>query len=190
MDIEMNERIALMLCRARTSKGKSQEYMAKALGVSKKTIQNWEDGYSTPTLGKSSEWFKALGLQPMPYFLELMYPEFDVDSSSDDAAISEALHKAIDMRTPKEKRMLLFILYGDHGSSPSGILQLIVAHLYTPLRDRLNVAQNILTNYLIADSQKKLRSKDHVKPDVELLKKSIKQGYETVLNGKEDYTNI
>ena len=67
---EMNERakrFALMFSKSRAKMKKSQEFMALGLGVSKKTIQNWENGTSSPTFFQSSEWFRILGLNPMPY---------------------------------------------------------------------------------------------------------------------------
>lgn len=42
------KRFAQIWSLSRADTGKTQEYMANGLGVSKKTIQNWEKGASAP----------------------------------------------------------------------------------------------------------------------------------------------
>ena len=93
--------------------------MALGLGVSKKTVQNWEKGISTPDLFQGSEWFRILGLNPLPYYLAFLYPDLfgDISPSKSDEELDLALHRLIDQATPMEKRQLLFLMAGKHGSS-------------------------------------------------------------------------
>lgn len=48
--IERAKRFAKVWWKSRDDVGKSQEFMALSMGVSKKTIQNWEKGLSSPNL--------------------------------------------------------------------------------------------------------------------------------------------
>lgn len=120
--------------KSRADAGLSQEEMAIGLGVSKKTIQNWEKGISAPDLFQGSEWFRLLGLNPMPYYLEFVYPTLFSDFSPDksDAEIEDALIHLIRQASPKEKRELLFLMAGKHGSSWFALLQMFTAHCHTP----------------------------------------------------------
>ena len=90
---ERNKRFAKIWSLSRSDAGKTQEYMASGLGVSKKTIQNWEKGVSAPDLYEGSEWFRVLGSNPMPYYLAFLYPWlFDgITPEDDDQDIEQAL---------------------------------------------------------------------------------------------------
>ena len=73
--IDRVNRFSKIWWQSRADAKKSQEYMALSLGVSKKTIQNWEKGTSSPDLFQGCEWFRVLGLNPMPYYLAFLYPD-------------------------------------------------------------------------------------------------------------------
>ena len=128
--------------KSRADAGLSQEEMAIGLGVSKKTIQNWEKGISAPDLFQGSEWFRLLGLNPMPYYLEFVYPTLFSDFSPDksDAEIEDALIHLIRQASPKEKRELLFLMAGKHGSSWFALLQMFTAHCHTSMQCRVSTA--------------------------------------------------
>lgn len=172
MDKDINDRFAMMWRKSRDDAGKSQDYMAHALGVSKKTIQNWESGYSCPSQLLGFEWFNALGIQPLPYYLELMYP-LDFKANMDDDEIEKALIKYIKDMRAVDKRKLLFVIYGDHGSSFSELIELLCAHFHTPDENRLTVAQNVCTNFEIAQARDELIAKNHIMPDISILKTAI-----------------
>ena len=72
---ERAQRFAKIWEQSRADAGKTQDYMAKGLGVPRKTIQNWEKGETAPDLFMGSEWFRVLGINPLPYYLSFVYPE-------------------------------------------------------------------------------------------------------------------
>lgn len=75
------KRFADIWLKSRADAGITQERMAMELGVSKKTIQNWERGLSSPSAFQVFEWFEILGLNPIPYLLAYQYPaEVDLDT--------------------------------------------------------------------------------------------------------------
>lgn len=189
MDLEINDRFARIWRVSRDKAGVSQDVIAKRLGISKKTVQNWEAGASSPSQVMGFKWFKALGIQPLPYYLSVLYPGFgDVPAEPQDKEVDEYLQKLIADLPARTKRELLYMLSGYHGSSVVGVMEMVTAHLQAPLRDRVNVAQSIETNYTIAEANGRIRCPGHVQPDTGLLQEMIGKGKEAVLSGKEEYT--
>lgn len=184
--LELNERFAQMWRRSREDAGKSQEYMSKYLGVSRKTIQNWEDGTSSPNQLKALEWFEALNLQPLPYYLWALYPK--KFNELNDAEIDKTLIDIVHGLPLDLKKKLLFMLAGNHGSSTVGMLELATAHLHVPLEKRINIAQVVATNYELAAHKKTLTCPDDVQPDLVTLNRSIELGTKAVLMDKNSYT--
>lgn len=181
-------KIQFILGKSRTKVGRSQEYMANELGVARKTIQNWENGMSCPTVEQAMTWFEILNLNPLPYFIEYIHPSLeDIKPTDDDERIIEALHVVLNDLPISSIRQLFFLLYGNHGSSPTAILNMLTAHLQSPMKDRLINASIIEKNYEIAMLQHKTSCPTHVQPDLELLKQGIHEGNKAVLNGSESY---
>lgn len=185
---EVKQKFADMWRKSREDANKSQAYMAKKLDVSKKTVQNWESGVSCPSQEKGFEWFDALGVPPLPYYLNLLYKGvFDVKPSSDDDRIELALLTAIKTLTPAEKRKIFYLLYGNHGSSPAGVLDLVTAYLHTPLMARLNVAANIISNYELAETYDYTVNPDNIRPDISFLINSYETAKQAVIDHKTSY---
>lgn len=194
-DIEEKERIdrakrfSKIWWRSRADAGVSQEYVAIGVGVSRKTIQNWEKGISSPDLFQASEWFNVLGLNPLPYFLDFIFPEKvdGIKAADEDKHIEEALNHLIAQLPASGKRQLLYMLYGNHGSSPNAILNLMNAHLQTPLKDRIVHAAMIVEDYEIENSLGNIVSPNNVKPDVKMLRISMDNARATVEKHRSGY---
>lgn len=181
-----------MFLSARLASGMSQAQAAKAIGVSKTTIQSWENGTSSPSQRKGFEYFQQLGIQPLPYYLQIFYhTEFkNLKVSSSDAEIDSALIAVIKDLPIETKKKMLYIIYGDHGSSPAAVLDLIVAHLHTPLVARISVAEMVRTHFELAQKLDRLVSPRNIMPDMDLLDISIKRAKEAVANRSKHYTTI
>lgn len=178
-NVDISEKFGRMWKQSRIDAGKSQDYMAKALGVSKKTVQNWEAGYASPSQIMGFKWFEALDVPALPYYLHLLYDEFNgISKDSSDEDVKKALIKLIENLDAETVRKILFLLYGDHGSPVQAIVDLTVAYVHTPLPARLGVADLVLTNYEIATAYK--ITQDHIRPNTEYLHKSIDDGKKAV----------
>lgn len=182
--------LSAILSKSRTDANKTQRYMAKALGKSVPTIQNWESGYTTIDILQFQSWFKVLGVNPLRYILAFLYPDpfRTAKSSDDDNKIDEALHLYFsDVATPSEKRKLAYCIFGNTGSSWHSQLEMLTAHNHCTLRSRVTVAQAIYDSYIMEDAQNILVKQDHIAPDIEALRSAIDSGRVSVLNGHRGY---
>ncbi len=166
--------IAEALRRTRNEAGKSQEYMAFELQVTRRTIINWERGISEPTVSQSIAWFRLVDKNPIPYLLQTVYPDMDKISPKDqDAKILTALMQLIKDLPAEGVRQLMYLFFGNHGSSPRAVLQMITAHLQTPLKDRISHGQLIATDYEIARRTHTITQPAHIQPDFDCLTAAI-----------------
>lgn len=181
---ELAKKIAAIFQRSRYESGKSQEYMAMGIGVSKKTIQNWENGTSFPNLLQAEEWFRLLSINPLQFYLEIMLPNLSRGASispyenADD--VNEKLQVLLDQLPLQSKLILLYLLSGKHGSSPYGVLQMLAAHLQVPLRDRVLHASIIVQNYEMESKLGELVLPTDVQPDLAYLNNCVLTGKTSV----------
>ncbi len=191
--IDRAKRFSKVWWKSRADAGVSQEYMALGLGVSKKTIQNWEKGTSSPNLFQATEWFHLLGYNPMPYYYEFIYPEMMSQENLAkgrevcDEQVSEILDSMISELPIEIKRQLLFLFYGGHGSSPYAIIQMVLAHLQVSLKDRVSHASAILQDYEITKELGTLTEPDHVQPNLEYLRIALQQGRNAAVHNRSGY---
>ena len=189
-NVEMADRIAAMFREARLASGKSQEYVAKSIGVSKKTIQNWESGTAYPNFRYALEWFDCIGVPMYPYLMALLYPaEIDgVKATNDMEEVRRLLDVYVEELDDHHARELLYILHGSHGSSPTGMLDIITTYLHLPLAMRIVLTENIIANYNMAQAIGMAYEDDHVLPKSDTLKRCVESAKQAVISGKESYT--
>ncbi|MCQ2509854.1 MAG: helix-turn-helix transcriptional regulator [Lachnospiraceae bacterium] len=188
----LSDRLSQMWRRSREIAGLSQDHMAKSLGVSRKTVQNWENGTSSPSQVMGFEWFNVCELQPLPFYLEALYPEFfsELSSSTSDQQVDEALKVVISTLPINYKRKLLYLFAGKHGSSPTCILEMVTAHLQVPLANRLTIAETIYSNYDLAAATGSILNEKNIQPNTTFLKRAIDHARTALKQGKDDYTGI
>lgn len=187
--VEQALRFSKIWWQSRADAEKSQEYMALGLGVSKKTIQNWEKGIAAPNLYQGIEWFQLLGLNPMHYYLEFLYPSLFANSTDneEDKNLEDALISIIKNTSTFEKKQLLFLMTGNHGSSWYALLQLFTAHCHTSMQSRSTTARLILENYEIEKTNNKLVCIDDAHPDMSVLNKAIFKGKQAAIKNDKGY---
>lgn len=188
---DLAEEFGNLFRRSREKAGKSQDFMAKSIGKSKKTIQKWEAGESAPDIKTGFEWFSYLKIQPWPYFLKVLYPGLDEVKLDDDQELEDVLVQFIKDCPPDIQRKIWYCIKGDHGSSPIAILDMVIAHLHTPLRDRVAVSSIIVTNYEIAERSGTLVKNDFdALPNMNLLQVATDRGKEATIAGDSAYSAI
>ena len=183
--------IADALRYTRNESGCSQEYMASELGVTRRTISNWESGVSEPSIGQTIDWFKLVQKNPLPYLLQCTYPDMDkISYKDDDSKILAALLQIINELPAEGVRQLMYLFFGNHGSSPRAVLQMITAHLQTPMKDRIAHGQLISTNYELAMRTDTLTHPKHIQPDLDCLNGAIATAKNAVEKNAKKYSTI
>lgn len=187
--VEQAIRFSKIWWKSRADAGKSQEYMALGLGVSKKTIQNWEKGISSPNLYQSLEWFELLGLNPLHYYLEFLYPWIFKEDGNDefDKDLEKALINIIQKSSTLEKKQLLYIMSGNHGSSWYALLQLFTAYCHTSMQSRATTARHVADNYEIENMNNRLVCPDDVQPNITVLNQIICKGKDAAMKNDNGY---
>lgn len=183
-------KFADIFLRSRYDAGKTQAYMAKAMDVSIKTVQNWESGITCPSQAQTFDWFVKLGVQPLPYYLDYLYPDLkriSADSSTED--IDKALCEVIEQLSLPMKQRLLYILLGKHGSSVAALLELTAAYLALPLHGRIVITDIVLSKYKLEGMSNDLHT-DAIPPDIDLIIKAVERATSSMLQGKDSYTAL
>lgn len=188
---EDRKRLSRMLMLSRAESGISQEKVALELGIARKTVQNWERGISAPTLPQAIQWFRVMNVAAMPYFLQFMFPEIEgIAPKDDDKKIREKLMLLIETLPIEGVRQLMYLFYGNHGSSPRGVMNMVTAHLQTPLKDRYSHACTILNDYKLSSEKTQTTKPEHVQPDIPALETAIEQSREAIMQDQDSYLLI
>lgn len=193
MRINLNDMTSEIMAQARIGKNRSQQYMAKTLGRSLTTIQNWEAGISTPKLSDVGSWFDALGVNPMRSCLNYLHPDRykNLAQASSQKEIDEALLFYIqNIASDHEKRELAFCIFGETGSSWHAQLDELTARNHLPIAHRINISRATIETYGIMRELGTLRGIDHVMPDIENVDRAIENCKDSVRNGRSEYQNI
>jgi len=188
--IDRVQRLAKVWWQSRAEGRKSQEYMALALGISKKTVQNWEKGISAPDLFQGAEWFRVLGLNPLHYYMSFLYPDIAGESETEDttSGTGESLHSLIDSLSGDAQKELLYILTGAHGSSQHALLELMTAYCHISLSSRVTIARMILEQYQMAAANDAIVCPAGKKPVVSALEAAVDTAKQAVCEGKTQYS--
>ena len=185
------KRFAEMFSTARIKAGRSQEWIAQELGISRKTVQNWEGGISFPDFFDTMEWFRVLNINPFPYFVRYMHPETkDVKPTSDNEKIEAVFNSIMSNLNIREKRALLYLFYGDHGSSPYSVLQMMLAHLHVPIVARISNAVLIKATYETNKQLGTLICKENIQPDLDNFTNAINEASLAAVKHCEGYVNF
>lgn len=190
MDENRRKRFAKIWWKSRADAGSTQERLATALGVSRKTIQNWESGETSPTLFQGTEWFHALGLNPLPYYLEYVFPDVlsSTEESIEEKDLDQLLAEAIHSLPLEAKKRIMFLLLSEHGSSPSAILNVFNAYLQLPMKDRYKISEVIRSTYQLESELGNLVCPDKLNPDMDELDESIELLRKAILSGDRGYS--
>lgn len=188
---ERYQQFAEIHSRARVKAHRTQEWMAKELDITRKTVQNWESGVSSPSFFQSLEWFRVLNINPFSYYLSLIHPyELNIKPGDSDEKVEKAFETLIKDISIDDKRALLYLYYGDHGSNPYSVIQLMLAHLHLPILPRVDNAHAALHKYEIYKAMDELICKDNIQPNVEELKKAIARAEKSAISKEYGYNTL
>lgn len=182
------ENFAKIFSNSRYRAGVSQETMAAELCVSRKTIQNWENGVSSPSAFQLTEWFRVLNMNPTPYLFDYLNSEIRSDNTlTKEEKLQETFEKTMNELTVFQKRCTLYLLTGTYQGDPYAIQQLFVAYAHLPMQCRFSIANQICEMYKLCESANSLKDTQYVMPDIDALEKAIKAGRIAAINGNDWY---
>lgn len=184
------DKIGKALAKARVSAGLSQREMAIALNRGERTVQSWEKGISSPDSDEVFDWCCVCGVSPISVFMEMIHPELYAvpDDGKTDEELDAELCRLVVNLPPLTKRLLLFILKGNHGSSPPAVISEVAANLHCPLNNRVSVCGTIIDQYNFAQNMGLDPCPDAPRPPIDDLKVNYKAGREASEKGAQGYT--
>lgn len=183
----IKDRCTDMLRRARADSGLSQEQAAAVIGVTKSTIQHWENGESWPNMPTTFLYLLGLGHSVFPYFLDLVYNHEATDSNEDDKVLQD-LQSAIKFLPSDSRKKLLYLLAGNHSTAPVAIIEMSCAFTHTSIDKRANTCQSVTTSYEISEATGDLLDPDGIRPNVRVLHAIIDASIEAAKTKSKTYT--
>lgn len=182
-------KIGTALAKARVSANLSQREMAHMIEKNERTVQNWEKGVSSPDSDEIMDWCSACGVSPITVFMEVLHPDLykEADNKKSDAAVDQELQMLVQALPPLTKRLLLFVLKSQHGSSPPAVISEIAANLHCPLNNRASVCGTIIDQYTYAQIAGLDPCPDAPHPPIDDLKINYKAGRTAAENGALGY---
>lgn len=182
-------KIGKALAEARVSAGLSQREMAIAINRGERTVQSWEKGISSPDSDEVFDWCSACGVSPISVFMEMIHPELYAvpDDGKTDEELDAELCRLVVNLPPLTKRLLLFILKGNHGSSPPAVISEVAANLHCPLNNRVSICGAVIDHYSFAQSMGLDPCPREPQPPLEDLRMNYKAGRAASENGAQGY---
>lgn len=181
---------ANVLFKSRKEKHKSRRYMADALGVSERSVRNWEYGLGAPSITDFTLWFETLGISMLQYLRKESRPEQEENQNSatmPEGLVSLDLHRAIADMDEHSKRELHFLIYGNHGGDFSAYMDKCVTDLQSNMHERHVTTMIAVANYEYHKVNNTLRCPDEVQPDLARLKQASEMGRVASHNGESSY---
>ena len=175
-----------MLIKSRTDADVSQKDIAKALGKSIRTIQNWEK-YSTLTFLDLCRWFHVINRQMWPYLREGLYNLDNFEYDEIDEAYKNELIKYFKKSSSDEIRKICHLILGNYGSNWISILEMLFLHISSPLYQRVISARTVLIGYELDLNDGRINQKENIAPDIKNLTRCIEEGTKAVKKGLTKY---
>lgn len=175
-----------ILLQSRLDAGVSRKDLAKALGKTERTIQNWESGFS-PSFLDVCMWFSAIEKPAWSYIQNAIYNH---KTNNYDSYAEECRQELIEYFSAAdiiEIRKVSFAIMGDHGSNWLAMLEALLEHVCSPLAQRVISARSILISYSIESQHTEIIATENILPDLENLRRCIELGTEAAKAGKNSY---
>lgn len=187
--IEMKERQAKLMRLERDAAGISQAKMASWMGMSRSTYQQREDAIALMSIDEIVDFHAIVDRPLLPYLWQVLQPDqtYDLTPAGDEARVSEALSMAVQTLPIHYKRLLLDVLYGDHGGDPLASIDLLAAHLQTSLYQRTMTSETVTHGYKLAQRLGTLRLPQNEQPDIGRLESASDTAREAIIDGLKEY---
>lgn len=167
--------IASLVLSVRKNAGMTRAKLASALGVSERTIKNWEDGISKPDADLFLQMFDACN----QHLVNAMWASDSAELFLDDTVSYEEIRQRLiamirSQTTDAMNCKLLYNLSADHGSDAEAQLNLCTAYNHLSMEDKYDICKLIVERYKLRSEQHRLiRTEYNVTPDLDYLEKEL-----------------
>lgn len=183
MRSQKDKELKNILVTSRQVSGKTIEYVAHELGVSKKTVYNWEYGLSEPSASQFLRWFPTIGLNPIPYIYNYYFPRYQhIKPSTDDKRIKEAFKEVSKLFTTRQMRIMMLVMK-QKASDIEPLWELFLCYLQNGQFNRIINATGVVTAYELDGPY----DPDAVQPNIQIVKKAIEKAKEAYAKGNKGY---
>lgn len=179
--------VSNILLNARLDAGVSKKDIAKALGKTERTIQNWESGYN-PSFLDICSWFQVIKKSAWTYIQCAIYNHDVHYSEAYSNDCRKNLIQYFSAAKISEIRKVCYIIFGKHGSNWHAMLEALFEYVCSPLAQRVISARSILVSYSVDAQRTELVATDNISPDIDNLHRCIELGTEAAKHGKTSYT--
>lgn len=177
---------SMILTKSRCDSGVTQGYMAKAMGKSERTIQNWETSYE-PSFLEICLWFHVLDKRLWNYLRNALDPNELLGTNEEDKRLRSELISHFEKADSQEIRKLSFLILGEYGSYWSAVLEMMVEYACIPIYQRILIARSILISYELDQNDKISKNENDIHPDLDNLKECIDLGISAAKKGGNTY---
>jgi len=187
---DLKRDLALMLKSIREKHGISKSRMADALNVDYHTYCKYENGYSVPSIVDFILAFQTLGENPLRTVLEYLYP--DEYGTTSDTPIDLIRHNIVDYidssASPRTIRAWNYLLFGNHGSSITAQIEMMVMLDRLPMQYRYAIGNLINSMYDVTSCRGELVY--GLEPNLEIFQAALSKGGEAAGRKANSYTSI
>lgn len=183
--------IAAVLTKAMYDGDLSQEALAKQLRISRKTVQNWLDGTTTPNFAWILAWFDACCVNVDTYVDMIQHPAAYEEKVVDINGDRQMLHHVIDtILSDQELRILKFLFMGRHGGDSYAMLNELCAVSNLPLTDRVKLCGQVIDAYELAVAHDMVSCPEDVQPDMDTLNAAYESGKASAFDKLSYYKKV
>lgn len=183
-EADYDREIGLLLGKWRTEAGMTQQAIADALGLSRKTVVDLENGRVHPKNYTVYRWAGITKHDTERDIRRVLYPTEKSLHGYEEAI--ERVHTEIDAMHDDEILALDDFLIHDTGGDRRALIHLGLAYLRCTVGDRQNIATMIMHCYEIAQKIHK-HQPNRFYPDDEYVHKAIRTAVDAYLNGYDKY---
>ena len=190
-DNERKDLLASLIKESREAHGWTQQKLADALGVSKKTYQNWEFGLSMPPFDIGFKICQVLG-EPIGRFVgRYLFPDSYEHEPEKKISTEQKRERITDMvqnhLTDREIDQQDLAYRADYGSRIA-LSNLRTLYIHLPLIDRQMFTILMMHCYEDAIALGKDPFPEEPQPDIEILSNAVSVARLAAHNGEKSYT--
>ena len=182
-EFDFDTQVSQILAKWRKEAGLTQEDIARKLDVTRRTIVSLENGEKHLKFFTIFQWAEATRRSIEKLTAEL----WGISHTGDLDRMAKALIDRVALFTPDEIKGVYFIFFGDHKSDLHAFIQLCVAYLQCPMRDKQSITLQIINNYRNAALRDELVQPDDARPDIDLLSHAQEQGRKAFIDDRDTY---